>query len=351
MFETTIFKENSCCDMLEKYNSSFISPHPLNTAVLFLVFNRLDTTKEVFRAISQAKPPRLYIAADAARANIENEVKKVQDVREHIMQNINWKCEVKTLFREKNLGCKYAVSSAISWFFDNEEQGIILEDDCLPSQSFFWYCEELLIKYRNDKSVYLISGETHDSEFLGLNEDYGFCKYPLLWGWASWNRAWKNYDPEMKDWQENRNKLMPSISHYKPTLNFWEATFDKMYKREIDTWDYQFAYLLLNNGGKCIFPKCNLVSNIGFGIDATRTSNPTSEAANRKRYEINIPLKHSPNPKSEEKVNKFYDINEFSKKHFIVHAFNKIIYKLLKIIFGQKKTFLLKNYLKDKLNK
>ena len=153
----------------------------------------------------------------------------------------------------------------------------------------------------------------------------------------------------MRDWPTKRHNLIPSISNYKPTLNFWETTFDKMYKREIDTWDYQFAYLLLNNRGKCIFPKLNLVTNIGFGVDATRTSNPESEAANRKRYDINIPLKHSPNPKSEEKVNKFYDINEFSKKHFIVHLFNKIIYKLLKIIFGQKKTFLLKNYLKDKL--
>ena len=337
--------------MSDQYNSNFIFPHPLNTAVLFLIFNRLDTTKSVFHAISQAKPPRLYIAADAARLNIKNEAKKVQDVREYVMQNINWKCEVKTLFRYQNLGCKYAVSNAISWFFDNEEQGIILEDDCLPSQSFFWYCEELLIKYRNDQSVYLISGETHDSEFLGPKEDYGFCKYPLLWGWASWRRAWKNYDPEIRDWPKKRENLIPSISKYKSTLNFWESTFDKMFKGEIDTWDYQFAYLLLNNRGKCIFPKCNLVTNIGFGIDATRTSNQESEAANRKHYDISIPLKHSPNPKSEDKVNRFYDINEFNKKHFILHAFNKILYKILKIIFGQKKTILLKNYLKDKLIK
>ena len=335
--------------MSKQNNSIFTSPHPLNTAVLFLVFNRLDTTKQVFHEISQAKPPRLYIAADAARANNINEVKKVHEVRNYIMQNINWECEIKTLFRDQNLGCKYAVTNAISWFFENEEQGIVLEDDCLPSQSFFWYCEELLTKYKDDNSVYLISGETHNSEFLGTEEDYGFCKYPLLWGWASWRRAWRNYDPEMQDWPTKRYNLIPPISNYKPTLNFWETTFDKMYKREIDTWDYQFAYLLLNNRGKCIFPKLNLITNIGFGVDATRTSNPESEAANRKRYDINIPLKHSPNPKSEEKVNKFYDINEFCKKHFIVHLFNKIIFKLLKIIFGQKKAFLLKNYLKDKL--
>ena len=124
--------------------ATFSPPYSLNTAVLFLVFNRLDTSKQVFQAISQAKPPRLYVAADGARVSKEGESEKVQAVRDYIMQNIDWKCEVKTLFRDENLGCKYAVSGAITWFFQNEEQGIILEDDCLPNQSFFWFCEELL---------------------------------------------------------------------------------------------------------------------------------------------------------------------------------------------------------------
>ena len=208
----------------------FYSTHPLNTAAI-LIFNRLDTTRCFMHQSS--KTSTLYIAADAARLNIKNEAKKVQDVREYVMQNINWKCEVKTLFRYQNLGCKYAVSNAISWFFDNEEQGIILEDDCLPSQSFFWYCEELLIKYRNDQSVYLISGETHDSEFLGPKEDYGFCKYPLLWGWASWRRAWKNYDPEIRDWPKKRENLIPSISKYKSTLNFWEVHLIRCLKEKL----------------------------------------------------------------------------------------------------------------------
>ena len=115
----------------------FIPKKPLETAVLFLVFNRLDTTKQVFEAIRKAKPPRLYIAADGPRESKEGEAEKVKAVREYVMSNINWDCEVKTLFRDKNLGCKYAVSGAIDWFFENEEMGIILEDDCLPSQSFF----------------------------------------------------------------------------------------------------------------------------------------------------------------------------------------------------------------------
>lgn len=335
--------------MIKQRISSFISPGPLNTAVLFLVFNRPNTTKHVFSAIKQAKPPRLYLAGDAARSNIENEYLKVQEVRDYIMGNIDWKCEIKTLFQKQNLGCKYAVSRAISWFFDYEEKGIILEDDCLPSQSFFWYCEELLKEYQNDNSVYLVSGETHDSKFLGDGEDYSFCKYPLLWGWASWKRAWKNYDPEMRNWPNEKVDFINSISKYKYTVNFWKKIFDLMYNKKIDTWDYQFAYLLLKKGGRCIFPKVNLVTNIGFGTDATRTFNPKAEAANRKRYDISLPLNHFTDPKSEERANNFYDLNEFSLKPFILSLINRTTYRLLKIILGSNKSKLLRNYINQKI--
>lgn len=309
----------------------FTPPHPLNTAVLFLVFNRLDTTKQVFEAIRQAKPPRLYIAADGAREAKEGEAEKVQAVRDYVMENIDWDCEVKTLFREKNLGCKYAVSGAITWFFENEEQGIILEDDCLPSQSFFWYCEELLEKYKNDETVYLISGDARGPESFGMKEDYGFCKYPMIWGWASWARVWKNYDPEILDWPKVRDTLPASISTYKPTIRFWKKTFEQLYKKGIDTWDFQFSYLLLRNGGKCIVPRLNLISNVGFGADATHTFSPESEAANRMRFEIKIPLEHKPSIFSEEMINNFYDRSEFSSKSFVV----RIINKLSRLIVGR----------------
>ncbi|MBJ7591786.1 hypothetical protein [Aeromonas veronii] len=302
----------------------FNAKQPLNTAVLFLVFNRLETTKQVFEAIRQAKPPRLYIAADGARTSKPGEAEKVYAVRDFIIQRIDWECEVKTLFREQNLGCKYAVSGAITWFFENEQQGIILEDDCLPSQSFFWYCEELLEKYKDDKSVYLVSGDARGAESFGMQEDYGFCKYPLIWGWASWARAWKNYDSEIADWPKQREILPSSISNYKPTVAFWKNIFERMYHKEIDTWDYQFSYLLLKTSGKCIVPRINLITNVGFGADATHTFSTESDVSNRKRYEINIPLAHSQNIESEIKINDFYDKNTFTSKSFIIRAINKL---------------------------
>lgn len=298
--------------------------YPLNTAVLFLVFNRLDVTRQVFGAIRTAQPPRIYIAADGARANKVGETDKVQAVRDFIMQNLDWECEVKTLFRDQNLGCKYAVSGAISWFFENEEQGIILEDDCVPSQSFFWFCEELLNHYRNDESIFLISGDARGPESFGMKEDYGFCKYPLIWGWASWSRVWKNYDPELRDWPEQRDIFPSLISDYKPTIKFWRTNFDKLYMNEIDTWDYQLTYLLQKNDGKCIVPKQNLVSNVGFGVDATHTFNVASKSANRPRFEINLPLNHSPSIESEIKINDYFDRGEFSSKPYFFRIINKL---------------------------
>lgn len=303
---------------------TFVPPHALHTAVLFLVFNRLNTTQQVFGAIRQAKPPKLYIAADGPRENKEGEVAAVQSVRDYIMSNIDWECEVKTLFRDKNLGCKYAVSGAIDWFFTQEEQGIILEDDCLPSQSFFWYCENLLDKYRHDDSICLISGYGRGSEPFIKNADYGFCKYALIWGWASWARVWKKYDPEMSDWPRFSKQVLRNISKKRGTRRYWFDAFSLTYKHQIDTWDYQLHYFLQKNGGKSIVPRLNLISNIGFGADATHTFDINSENANRRTHDFAFPLKPEPAVDSTFSINDFYDKNEFFKKSLMIRVINKV---------------------------
>lgn len=271
--------------------TQFTPPHPLNTAVLFLVFNRLDTTKQVFEAIRQAKPPRLYVAADGARANKEGEAEKVQAVRDYIMQNIDWECEVKTLFREKNLGCKYAVSGAITWFFENEEQGIILEDDCLPSQSFFWYCEELLERYKNDERVWHIDGTNFTGNSVLFEASYDFSSYALIWGWASWARAWKSYDIQLSGLE-----LMLKRGYLEWFLGsslaaeYWKVEFVKVKNTEFDTWDYQWFYSIWKNNGLSIRPSVNMIKNVGFGSDATHTTKSNKMFEEMQRHEINIPL-------------------------------------------------------------
>jgi hypothetical protein len=317
--------------------TQFTPAHPLNTPVLFLVFNRLDTTKQVFEAIRQAKPPRLYVAADGARVNKEGEAEKVQAVRDTIMQNIDWECEVKTLFREQNLGCKYAVSGAITWFFENEEQGIILEDDCLPSQSFFWYCEDLLERYKDDQTVYVISGDGRATNYIELDSAYDFCKYPMIWGWASWRRVWQKYDVEMINYSYKNDEFINSISNNYTTRFFWKRKFDSMYDKKIDTWDYQFSFLLLSNQAKCILPKVNLITNIGFGLDATHTFEVDSESAAVPRYEIEFPLLFRCADSKELLLNQYFDDCEFPGKITLARILRKIkvvIQVKLKNFFG-----------------
>ncbi|APD50324.1 nucleotide-diphospho-sugar transferase [Francisella hispaniensis] len=266
----------------------FIPPYPLKTPVLFLVFNRLDTTKQVFEAIRQAKPPKLYVASDGARKSKEGETEKVQKVRDYIMSNIDWNCEVKTLFRDENLGCKYAVSGAINWFFENEEMGIILEDDCLPSQSFFWFCEELLEIYKNDTRVWHIGGTNPIDKELTSNEYY-FSKYNRIWGWASWRRAWIHYDVDIGIWPKiKREKILFDILEQKEAKIF-EKIFDNVYEGKVETWDYQWFLIRLLNA-KAIIPNANLISNLGFGEEATHTTDEENYLANLARGEMSFPL-------------------------------------------------------------
>jgi len=245
----------------------------LKTAILFLVFNRPDTTRKSFEAIRQARPERLYIGADGARPEREGEQAKVDAVRKYILDNIDWDCEVRTLFRGKNLGCRNAPVSAIEWFFENEEEGIILEDDCVPGPSFFKYCSELLERYRNEPRVMCISGNVfHSSRKVG-NHSYYFSRIPHCWGWASWRRAWRLYDADIKSFPEfkKKNKIAQFFKKHKEQ-QYWLYIFSKTFEGEFNMcWDYQWIFAILNNKGMACTPQKNLVENIGIGDDATHT--------------------------------------------------------------------------------
>lgn len=300
--------------------SEFVPPHPLKTAVLFLTFNRLDTTKQVFEAIRRAKPPRLYVAADGPRESKQGEAEKVKSVREYVMNNIDWDCDVKTLFRDKNLGCKLAVSSAITWFFENEEMGIILEDDCLPSQSFFWFCEELLERYKDDKRIAHIGGCNFQKGIKRGDADYYFSIYNHVWGWASWANRWKEYDVDLKDF--NDDSFLHIIHQNHSAKKYWQKIFKAMKNQEIDTWDYQWTFTLWKNNWLAITPNLNLISNIGFGDYATHTKGE-NEFANMKTYELKLtkhPLAVVQNKEADEFTNK----NHFMPKPLMVRALNKL---------------------------
>ena len=255
------------------------------TPILFLVFNRPDTTQQVFNKIKEIKPRYLFVAADGPRSGKPGEDEKCLETR-NIIKQIDWDCELKTLFRENNLGCGVAVSDAITWFFNNVEEGIILEDDCLPSQSFFEFCQIMLKYYRQDNRIWHIAGYNSQDGKMRGDADYFFSQETPIWGWATWRRVWEHYKlnlDTLKDLEKSNLK-----SHIKKSFQHSiTAMFDfrKVFDGKINTWDYQYSFYQLVNNGLSIIPNINLVKNIGFNISATHTSMRKASIANNQALE------------------------------------------------------------------
>ena len=275
--------------------STSIPNTPLHTPVLLIIFNRAHTTQQVFDRIRQVKPSRLYVAADGPRPNVETDIMKCAETR-RIVEQVDWDCEVKTLFQEKNLKCGVAPATAISWFFEHEEAGIILEDDCVPSKSFFWFCQELLEKYKHDTRIMHISGNNYLNGWRKDNDySYYFSNKVNAWGWATWRRAWQLFDFNLKAYPELKQKgYLKGLF-----LNKFEETYRLSKLEEAfasisngDIWDYQWEFTVYSNSGLCIVPEVNLVRNIGFGEDATHTFNTHDNKAQITENEIDFPLRH-----------------------------------------------------------
>ncbi|MBD5531529.1 MAG: glycosyltransferase family 2 protein [Lachnospiraceae bacterium] len=243
----------------------------LTTPVAFFTFNRLSTTKQVFEAIRQARPRKLYLVSDGARARVAGEKEKVDEVRAYLESHIDWECEVHKNYAEQNMGCGRRVSSGISWVFDQEEEAIILEDDCLPDPTFFTYCQEMLAYYRDDERIMVIGG-SNPAAYYETEQDYLFTKVPFIWGWASWRRAWKLYDFDIKSWE--KEKKNPVFRKVLPLKSYWvyTAEFDALYRHSYDTWDYQLMYATLLHDKLNIVPRQSYTRNIGFQEESTHTS-------------------------------------------------------------------------------
>lgn len=265
---------------------------PLESPVLLIIFNRPEETRRILERIAEARPKKLYVAADGPRADRISDPEKCDTVRRIVRERVNWNCEIKTLFRDVNLGCRMAVSSSIDWFFSQEEEGIILEDDTLPDLSFFSFCSELLNKYKADERIGMISGDNFGFGFRRNLNSYFFTRYTHVWGWATWKRVWQGYSVDMNDYNKFRNEdwLRDMFSEDRE-YNFWKSVFDKVALEKFDTWDFQFVYHNFKNGRLNIMPSVNLVTNIGFNINATHTIGET-KYANMKTEKMSFPLIH-----------------------------------------------------------
>ena len=252
----------------------------LSTPVAFIIFNRPDLTKIVFEAIAKVKPEKLFVVADGPR--FPEEVEKCEEARA-IIERVDWDCEVFTNFSEKNLGCGRREASGFDWVFSEVEEAIFLEDDILPTETFFSFCQTLLDYYRDDERIMTIGGGNYQNGKSRTDYSYYFSKYIGTWGWASWRRAWKHYDYDMKTWPEYKKAgMMKFVCEYPHEQRYWTALFDRMYKDpgKIDTWDYQWIYACWSQNGLGIEPNLNLVSNIGCGrLDAAHMTGDSPLAA------------------------------------------------------------------------
>ncbi len=249
----------------------------LKTPILFLIFNRPDTTQRVFEQIALQKPLKLYIAADGARESKTGEFDLCETTRK-IVETITWPCEVKKLFREENLGCKIAISSAINWFFEQEEEGIILEDDCLPHPDFFNFCEAMLDRYRTNDKVMHISGNNFQEGLRHGESSYYFSSYAHIWGWATWKSAWKKYSLLLNP--EEANALIDKRFKHFLERKYWRMVVAKLQSGEFNTWDYQWTMALWKYEGLAIIPNINLISNIGFGEASTHLQDKNHRFSN-----------------------------------------------------------------------
>ncbi|ELX4188077.1 hypothetical protein QJ358_001476 [Vibrio vulnificus] len=241
-----------------------------NVPILIIAFNRYFTTEKVLNSLRGIKPKKIYLSLDFPRAGNSNDVEEQKKIIS-LFDDIDWECELKINKHKENQGCKYGPSKAIDWFFENEDKGIILEDDIVAENFFFYYCEILLEKYEFDDRVGLICGSNFASNRDVIQGSYDFSYYNHIWGWATWKRAWIKNEIEMDSWKQEGKGVISNIFFDVKTKKYWEYYFERAFQNRIDAWDYQWLYSCWKHKMLAILPKESLVENIGFGEDATHT--------------------------------------------------------------------------------
>jgi hypothetical protein len=243
----------------------------LETPLVFIVFNRPETTRRVWERIRAARPKRLFVVADGPRPARSADAELCAEVR-RIIELTDWPCEIVRNYSANNLGAARRVSSGLDWVFAQVPEAIILEDDCLPDPTFFPFCSELLARYRDEVRVAQIAGCSFQRQNESKADSYYFSRYPHGWGWATWRRAWRHYDHAMQVWQEERGGAWLAQTIPDPVeRRVWEKSFDATLSGSVDAWDYRWVLAVWRKGGVSVVPYRNMISNIGFGADATHT--------------------------------------------------------------------------------
>jgi hypothetical protein len=264
----------------------------LRAPVAFFVFNRPDLTRRTLAAIARARPASLLVVADGPRQGHPGDAEACRQARA-LIEEVNWPCDVRTQFSDSNLGCRLRIASGLDWVFSQVPEAIVLEDDCLPDDSFFPFCAELLERYRDEPRIQWISGCNLTRGRRFTDDSYYVSRFFHTWGWASWARAWRNYDLQMRRWPELRETDW--IERFLPTAGMARRAryfFDQTHAGRNPAWDYQWVLAAWLQNSLAIVPSTNLVANIGFDARATSTADPGSFLANLPTEPVAFPLKH-----------------------------------------------------------
>jgi hypothetical protein len=266
----------------------------MKTAVVLIIFKRPSTTERVFETIRQAKPPKLFIIADGPRPNVPGEAKQCALTRA-VVEQVDWDCQVYRNYSETNIGCAKRLPTGLDWVFEQVEEAIVLEDDCVPHPTFFSFCEELLERFKDDERIALISGQNAQSGQKRGDYSYYFSRYTLTWGWATWRRAWQNFDFYLRLWPEAKaQKVLQNSLDDSRAIRYWTRILQTTYENpdQVTWWDYQWLFACWIQQSLSIIPNVNLVSNIGSGADSTHTVEQDNRYLNLPATPIEFPLRH-----------------------------------------------------------
>ena len=308
----------------------------MNTPILITAWRRVEKLEELLLTLKKNKPRKIYISCDGPRENFPNDKKLIKKVKKTIDQIINWDCEIYKQYNNKNLGCRGAMKKAIDWFFNNETEGIILEDDCIPNEEFLIYCSTLLKKYRKNHKIWNISGVNFQKGISRGDGSYYLSKYFHCWGWATWRDRWLNFDNFINSWAKAKeNLLLESIFRDPLEIKYWSKIFDNFYLYGTpDTWDIEWAYTCFINEGYTVIPNVNLVRNIGFDKEATHTKFTIDNHSND---EMILPISHPTFLITNNSADRFtfYNHYQMSFKRRIKFIFKRPFYypkKILKLL-------------------
>ena len=295
----------------------------VNTSVVLVIYHRPDLTARVFERIRDAKPPRLFLVADGPKDDAD--AVKCRQAREAVAE-VDWPCETLRDYCDENIGSRRRVSSGLDWVFSLVDEAIILEDDCLPHPAFFRFCEELLDHYRGDRRIGHIAGSDLRPNPNPLPYSYYFSRYPSVWGWATWRRAWSEFDVDRETLDEvERERRHFAMFATRKEARYFMRSWKDILAQEVDAWDGQWLFCRRLHNTLCINPNGNLVTNIGFRHDATHTKDTQHPFAEVCLQGMEFPLRHPPNIVCNEQVDRERARAEFLRRQGLIR---RLIMKL-----------------------